>query len=49
MSDDPFTKDSIFISISWGALRAGAVGRLAIIGLVVMVAALIAARSQGWL
>jgi hypothetical protein len=47
MSDDPFSKDSIFVS--WGEFRAGAVGRFAIVAFVVLIVALVVARSRGWL
>jgi hypothetical protein len=47
MSDDPFSKDSIFIS--WGEFRAGAVGRFAIIALMVLAGAMILARARGWI
>jgi hypothetical protein len=47
MAEDQFSKDSIFVS--WGEFRAGAVGRFAIVALVVLIAALVVGRSQGWI
>jgi hypothetical protein len=47
MSDDPFSRDSIFIS--WGKFRVGAVGRFAIVVLGFIFLAFLIGRSRGWL
>ena len=47
MSDDNFSRDSIFIS--WGRFRAGAVGRFAVFTLAVIIVVIVVARSGGWL
>lgn len=45
MSDDPFPKDAIFIK--WGRFQAGIFGRLAIVGIIAILALLVAGRVFG--
>jgi hypothetical protein len=45
MPDDPFPREALFIK--WGRFQAGAFGRLAILALLGIVAALIAGRAFG--